>query len=80
MIVDVCVGLSVTLPSKSGRMAASPSPMRLPPELVLQIHTILQDASSDDPMNSLDSAFDPLATLNTLVPDGVCSFHDCLRA
>lgn len=73
VVVDVCIEVS-RVDFVSGGMSVSPSPMQLPPELVLQIHTILQDASPDDPMSSLDSVFDPIATLNTLVPDGMSLF------
>lgn len=45
--------------------------MRLPPELVLSIHRILDEGQdSVDPLDTLDAEFDPISTLNTLIPDG----------
>lgn len=46
--------------------------MRLPPELVLSIHSILnEDPDARDPLDTLDAEFDPISTLNTLFPDGL---------
>jgi hypothetical protein len=48
--------------------------MRLPPEVVLSIHRILDDAQgAPDALGILEGDFDPIATLNELIPNGLCS-------
>jgi len=54
--------------------------MRLPPEVVLSIHRILDDAQdTPDALGTLEGDFDPVATLNELIPNGlpVAMFRAC---
>lgn len=45
--------------------------MLLPPEVVLSIHRILDNAQcASDALGTLDGYFDPIATLNELIPNG----------
>ncbi|KAF8313077.1 hypothetical protein DL93DRAFT_2137978 [Clavulina sp. PMI_390] len=44
--------------------------MHLPPDLVVSINRILDDQDDqEDQLNALDGGFDPISTLNTLLPD-----------
>jgi hypothetical protein len=46
--------------------------MRLPPEVVLSIHRILDDAQdTSDLLGALEGDFDPVVSLNELIPNGV---------
>ena len=46
--------------------------MRLSPEVVLSIHRILDHAQdTSDALGTLDGDFDPVATLNELIPNGL---------
>jgi len=62
--------------------------MRLPPEVVLSIHRILDhEQDTSDALGTLEGDFDPVASLNELIPNGlpaaivrdVCpiTYHSC---